>query len=483
MKARILQKKMTSELVVALVLLLCGVLQGAFAAESDEAYRVQPGDVIEVRVWNEEGAAREFTVNADGNIVYPLVGIVSVKGRTLSEIRERVTQELRKIIKDPVVTVSIKSFANTAVTPTKRIFLLGALNKPGPYPWNPGMRVMDAVGAAGGLAATADAARATLTTGDKSAVPVDLQRLFEQGDLSQNRELQPDDVLLVPSRDPNAESITVMVVGQVTRPGAHRLPKEAKISDAMTACGGPAPGAALRKATLTRAGLSAPVDLEAILRRGEFTADLPLRDGDVLHVPEGRTEVTLVGEFQKPGTYLFKEGDTVMEAITLGGGPTPSADLQAGVLKRQGQEIPLDLEALLRRGEMQHNHKLQDGDVILLNAGIRIYAYGALGKPGPIVVRKGATLMDVLFEAGGPAPNADLTKAGVVREAGDKVEVYQINIKTAVEKGGPGRNFQFARGDVLVVPARTRRFSWQGMVSTLYTLSLIGLNPVSILVK
>lgn len=454
------------------LLLLAGAASGgpATAPETRDDYRVQPGDTIEVHIWNEGEQGRDFVVDAQGNVSVPMVGVVSVKGMSIREITERIVAELGKHLKDPRVTVSVKALAAPPALPPalgKRVFVLGAVAKPGAYDLAPGMRVVDAIARAGGLAPNAAGALATLSGGERGKVPVDLEKLLTGGEIALNLPLNADDVLLVPARDEKATGLSVVVVGQVLRPGSHRLPLGARLSDAMSACGGGGESADLKRAKLTRAGLTVTVDLDAVFRKGDLTGDLALQEGDILLLPEQtRPSICLLGEWQKPGTYEFREGATVLDAVSLAGGPSADADLQGAILKRAGKEIPVDLNAILKLGELQGNQALLNGDVLVVPAGMRVYALGAIGKPGPLSISRDAKPIDVLFQAGGPDPRARLERAGVVRIVDEKAQVLPLDIKDATQKGGPDRDFQFAAGDILFIPTKPQAYSWRGILGT-----------------
>ena len=57
--------------------------------------------------------------------------------------------------------------------------------------------------------------------------------------------------------------------------------------------------------------------------------------------------------------------------------------------------------------------------------GHPVYVFGAVGRPGPVTYKRQGTLMDVLVAAGGPLPNANLAKVGVVRETDGKSEAIR----------------------------------------------------------
>jgi polysaccharide export outer membrane protein len=73
--------------------------------------------------------------------------------------------------------------------------------KPGPLPYRSGMNVLDAILAVGGLTQFAAGNRSKIIRRDKNPpleLSVKLDRLVNQGDMSQNLPLQPGDVLVVP---------------------------------------------------------------------------------------------------------------------------------------------------------------------------------------------------------------------------------------------------------------------------------------------
>jgi polysaccharide biosynthesis/export protein len=184
-------------------------------------YRIAPLDVLQVIVWDHPELtipAGEFraaetvgnAVQADGKMFYPHVGVVEVAGRTLPEIRELLTERLRKYVEKPQLDVRVVSFRG------KRVEVTGDVVKPSTLPITDApLRVQAAIAAAGGLAQTAWTRGVSLTRGGK-VYRLDLQALYDQGDVSQNWLLQDGDVLHVPSREENK----VFVLGEVRQPSS-----------------------------------------------------------------------------------------------------------------------------------------------------------------------------------------------------------------------------------------------------------------------
>ena len=108
------------------------------------AYTVQPGDKLQVSVWNEPELEREVLVAPDGGIAFPLVGEMSVIGKSIAEVRQEVSERLGRYIAEPIVTVTVSEVLGN------KIYVLGQVKKPGQYVVNPMVDVMQALSMAGG---------------------------------------------------------------------------------------------------------------------------------------------------------------------------------------------------------------------------------------------------------------------------------------------------------------------------------------------
>ena len=107
-------------------------------------YRLQPGDVITINVWKEKDLESDALVRPDGGLSFPLVGDVMAAGHTIEEVRVTLVQRLRPYIPDPVVTVAIKSIGGN------RVYVIGKVQRPGEFPFNQPLDVMQALSLAGG---------------------------------------------------------------------------------------------------------------------------------------------------------------------------------------------------------------------------------------------------------------------------------------------------------------------------------------------
>jgi polysaccharide biosynthesis/export protein len=160
-------------------------------------YRVNPGDVLQVYVWNEKELSMEVLVHPDGKIGLPLTGQLMAGGLTTEEIQNTIGESLSKFLKDkPSVSVSIKQ-ANG-----NRIYVLGKVNRPGDYPINRPTDVMQALAMAGGLNAFAAENSINVLHRDKDgrqkAIKFRYSDVKNGEELGSNILLDSGDVVVVP---------------------------------------------------------------------------------------------------------------------------------------------------------------------------------------------------------------------------------------------------------------------------------------------
>ncbi|MGC3873540.1 polysaccharide export protein [Halomonas sp. GXIMD04776] len=217
-----------------------GITEELSSAIDSYEYRVGPGDVLTIIVYDhpeltipagsERSAAESGTVvQPDGTIYYPYIGRVKVEDKTVDQIRGIIASRLSNFITDPQVEVSIAAFLS------KKVYVTGAVGAPGVVPvTNVPMTVLDVISQTGGANELANLHGVTLNrNGEEQALS--LYAMLKEGDLSQNRMVQPGDILHVPT----LENQNVAVLGQVRKPGNIPVGNERlSLTDALSSAGG-----------------------------------------------------------------------------------------------------------------------------------------------------------------------------------------------------------------------------------------------------
>jgi protein involved in polysaccharide export with SLBB domain len=120
---------------------------------------IGPGDMFEVSVVGEKDIPREFRVQPDGTIDFPYLDRITVAGLEPQQIEEMIKAGLmeHKILAHPQVTVVVRAFVS------KKVNIVGAVAKPGTVAWSDGLKLAEAISAAGGLANLADGDHVRIT--------------------------------------------------------------------------------------------------------------------------------------------------------------------------------------------------------------------------------------------------------------------------------------------------------------------------------
>ncbi len=164
-------------------------------------YHIGIDDVIAVSVWRNAELSVTGPVRPDGKITMPIIGDVQAGGKTPEQVAASIREKLGEYIRDPQVAVSVVELvSHTYLT---RVRVTGAVTQPISISHRPGMTVLDAILAAGGVTEFAASNRTTLyrKQAEKSqAFPVYLKKILYQGELDTNYELMPGDIISVPER-------------------------------------------------------------------------------------------------------------------------------------------------------------------------------------------------------------------------------------------------------------------------------------------
>lgn len=169
----------------------------AIQRESKE-YQISPSDILKISVYQEEDLTRTVRVSQSGCISYPLLGKIKIVGLSVSEVEEKIANLLRKeYLVNPQVTIFIEEYH------PRKIFILGAVNKPGAYnlPLEKTLTVLEAISLAGGftnLAAVDKTKIIRIEDGIEKNIVVKITDITKRGDKSKDIILKLNDIIVIP---------------------------------------------------------------------------------------------------------------------------------------------------------------------------------------------------------------------------------------------------------------------------------------------
>jgi protein involved in polysaccharide export with SLBB domain/capsular polysaccharide biosynthesis protein len=274
------------------------VVSPAQRAEWQRHLTLGPGDVLSFGIYGEPDLTiKEVPVGPDGRISYLEAYDVMAAGLTVDELRDKLNQELGKFRREPQVIVIPVAYKS------KKYFVLGKVTQRGVFTLDRPTTLLEAVGQARGMETGMSSDQTLVELADLShsfvargghKLPVDFERLFGQGDLTQNIALEPNDYIYFPA----AEVKEVYVLGAVDRPGPYSYTNETGALGAVAARGGFTSAAWKNRLLVLRGSLDHPqtfvVDAADVLNAK--SPDVKLQPHDVVYVskrPWARAEELL----------------------------------------------------------------------------------------------------------------------------------------------------------------------------------------------
>jgi len=163
--------------------------------KKENIYKIRRGDILEVVTWKEPDFSRELPVRIDGKISFPLLNDIQAEGRTTSEIRANIETGLKEFIKNPVVSLSVKSYGS------QKFYILGEVTKTGEYDLVKNLTVLQAFALAGGFTEWASKKEIILIRredDEDKIMRINYKDIIKGQGLEQNILIQSDDTIIVP---------------------------------------------------------------------------------------------------------------------------------------------------------------------------------------------------------------------------------------------------------------------------------------------
>ncbi len=163
--------------------------------DGKDDYKIGPGDVLHVSVWNNKELTMDVMVRPDGKISLPLLQDVNARGMTAVELREGIAERLKEFVIEPIVTITVK----TVNYP--KFFIMGEIRKPGTFPLRENISVLQAISLAGGFTEYASTSNIILirnTPSGQKRVKINYGKLLKSGAERKNIFLEPGDTIIIP---------------------------------------------------------------------------------------------------------------------------------------------------------------------------------------------------------------------------------------------------------------------------------------------
>lgn len=437
-------------------------------------YRLGPGDVVTVAVDSVPELSLKYTISETGSIIFPtLLSPLKAQGLTLEQLQVLLVNLLTEYMYEPKVMVDMVEYQS------HKVLILGPFQRPGKYELKKEkVPLLDIIMEAGGLRELKDNDELVILRNPDSldlyknasgsgqlsemqSIRVNLQGLLRDGDLAQNVMVQAGDLIYLTSFFAADQYIYVAGGG---RRGAGTIPYE--------------PGLTAFKALL-RAGvvLDDPQALDLMIVRGQPSSerfittrvkfdpmnpsvgDVVLSPEDIVILPEVSSQMVYVaGKVNKPGALPFQEGLTVLQAVLDAGGMSKEAvGAKVKILREDAigqKQIPVDMDAILEKGDKSQNIALAQGDIIVvpgMSPQADITVTGKVNSPGIVPYEEGMTAMKAIFLAGGLGGNMLTSQIRIMSSNGDIQPPFMLDISNAQLEQPGSANPALKPGDLVVV--------------------------------
>lgn len=383
---------------------------------SSQRYLVTPGDRYRLTLALDRTAQFVLTVQDDGDLQVPYLGTVPTAGQEYSRMRSSILESLSGIQADYVEF--------ELISPARfEVFVGGAVRSPGTMIVHAINRVHDAIRLAGGFDDHGSRRRIELARAGESPRRIDLARFFEVGGDDFNPLLRPGDRVFVPVAE-----TTVTVAGSVRYPGSYELLPAEGLAELIAWAGGFLPDADPDHVEIS--GYPETGSFARATVAFEDADRIPLRHHDAIVVGSANRHidpVTLSGAFygapqrgpqdgavtitipKEPveATIPYSAGLSLRQAMAALGGPTPYAAVDAGfIIRADAERVPFDAAAVWD-GSRPDVPLRADDRVVAPIARVTVSISGAVELPGEYELLRGATVADLMNQAGGPTPYAN----------------------------------------------------------------------------
>lgn len=427
-----------------------------------QEYVIGPGDTLRLDIWGSFQGRHELSVDRNGEILIPKVGVVKVWGLSFAQARDVIGKAISRYFRGYDFNLTLGKLR------TIQIYVVGAVESPGAYAVSSLASVVDALAAAGGPTKSGTLRSIRVMRGDKLVQEIDCYDMLLSGDRSKDIRLENSDTIFVPVIGP-----VVAVAGEVKRAAIYEMKGATTLQDALAMAGGIARSADRGRIQVERIqGDNSLVVLDLKTAKDGVDAAVlatPVQDRDMVKVypilPSARQVVSLHGNVGRPGDYQYRPGMRVTDLIPDHELLLPDTYLEAAEITRL---IPPDyhrevISFSLRRalaGNPADNLELREQDSLKVFSRWEmqekpvVAVNGQVVNPGVYSHFPNMTVRDLLTAAGSLKRNALLQNAELTRVTVKEGEAVSTHLFVDLEKvlaGDTQQNLTLQPDDTLIV--------------------------------
>ncbi|OYV87553.1 MAG: hypothetical protein B7Z63_02185, partial [Ignavibacteriae bacterium 37-53-5] len=401
-------------------------------------YVVGPGDEIVISLWGETQLVQNLFVSKNGDIYIPNVGLVSVNGLTMSQLRDKLYNRLSKVYSSlrPGTGGITATHLNVSTGRLRsvKIYVLGDVRKPGGYTLPALSSAFTALYYSGGPTINGTLRDVEVVRDGNVVAHIDLYKYLVDGNQSDDVRLNDGDIVFVP---PVGERVAV--TGSVLRPAIYELKKGETLGDLLKYASGLTFNAYYQTIYINRI---IPPSERSRYRNNIFNIDLDfsspgallgsgyvMEDGDVVNIHAinnlPQNLVSISGQVGQPGAYELAGGMTVKELIADADSTLPDAFIGRAILFRtrpsgRKQMLSFNLGRALA-GDPSDNLALLNRDSIHVFRDSTFFPtrwvqiFGDVRRPGKYPRYDDMTLSDLIVQAGGLTDSATTEDIEVAR--------------------------------------------------------------------
>lgn len=424
----------------------------------DELYKIGIGDVLSIRVLENEEFDSIATVSMDGTINMPYIGAVRVMDIDIEEAKEIITTRLREgYIKFPIVSVSLMKSIS------KKIFSYGHLRRIGEIPFEENMTIVKAMSIFGGISDNGLFGKLKIKRMKdgkyEDIVVVELNEGVIENSAVEEMILEPDDILFVEKND------SILMQGEIYKRGRVILEKGMTVLRVILEAGGAGENGMYGKVVIRRKSKGGSGGYkkiaesrlnDGVIEKSEVEG-LVLQPDDILIIERNETFL-IQGEALNRGRFVLEKGMTVLRAILQAGGVGENGKYGKVIIRRKIKGEPggykTIAEARLNAGVIENSEVedllLQPEDILIVEQNKTYFIYGEVNLTGEFVLKNNMTVFKALTIAKGFTKWGSASRVKILRVSNGGYETINVDIDDVIE-GDAGADVGLQAEDIIMV--------------------------------